>query len=80
MKKTLITIIITLVVLCFAQIIINTAVAATLMTREPFRITHYVHAGTEDRPAETIPLGDQPAHVVTPTTPGFPQYRGPNTP
>lgn len=80
MKKFLAIAITTLVVLCLAQIIINTTVAATLMTREPFRITHYVHDGTEERPAETIPFGDQPARVVTPTTPGFPSYRGPNTP
>ena len=80
MKKFLTIVITALVVLCFAQIIINAAVAATLMTREPFRITHYVHDGTEDRPAETIPFGDQPTRVVTPTTPGFPMYRGPNTP
>lgn len=80
MKKFLAIAITTLVVLCLAQIIINTTVAATLMTREPFRITHYIHDGTEDRPAETIPFGDQPARVTMPTTPGFPSYRGPNTP
>lgn len=80
MKKFLAIAITALVVLCLAQIIINATVAATLMTREPFRITHYVHDGTEDRPAEVIPFGDQPARVVTPTTPGFPSYRGPNTP
>ena len=80
MKKFLAITITTLVILCLAQIIINAAVAATLMTREPFRITHYIHDGTEERPAETIPFGDQPTRVVTPTTPGFPQYRGPNTP
>ena len=80
MKKTLITIIAILVILCLAQIIINTTVAATMMTREPFRITHYIHDGTGERPAETIPFGDQPARVITPTTPGFPSYRGPNTP
>lgn len=80
MKKILAIVITTLVVLCLAQIIINTVVATTLMTREPFRITHYVNDGTEQRPAETIPFGDQSTHVVTPTTPGFPSYKGPNTP
>ena len=80
MKKVLAIVISTLVVLCLAQIIVNTVAAATLMTREPFRITHYVHDGAEERPAETIPFGDQPTRVVTPTTPGFPSYRGPNTP
>ena len=80
MKKYLIILIGTLVVLCFAQIAINACVAATMMTREPFRITHYVHDGIEERPAETIPFGDGPTHVVTPPTPGFPSYRGPNTP
>lgn len=80
MKKYLTLLIGTLVVLCIAQIAINACVAATMMTREPVRVTHYVHDGTEERPAETIPFGDGPARVVTPTTPGFPSYRGPNTP
>ena len=80
MKRYLSIVIMTLVILCLAQIIINITVATTMLTREPFRITHYVHDGTEDRPAETIPFGDQPTRVVTPTTPGSPSYRGPNTP
>lgn len=69
-----------LIVLCFAQIGINMVVAARMTSHEPVRVVHYVHDGTEERPAETIPFGDQPARVVTPTTPGFPSYRGPNTP
>lgn len=80
MKKFFALTITALVILCFAQIGINIVVAATMTSHEPVRVIHYVHDGTEDRPAETIPFGDQPTHVVTPTTPGFPSYRGPNTP
>ena len=80
MKKYLTILIATLVVLCFAQIGINMVVVATMTSHEPVRVVHYVHDGTEDRPAETIPFGDAPTHVVTPTTPGFPSYKGPNTP
>lgn len=69
-----------LIVLCFVQIGINMVVATTMTSREPVRVIHYMHDGTEERPAETTPFGDQPARVVTPTTPGFPSYRGPNTP